>query len=334
MNYLFEYVKIIIGVDYMVSLVYGIQDVRVHSKVDEIVKNYLDDINEFTCVTVDAEKISLQDIVSDANTLPFGFDKKVVIIKNPYFLGSSKEPKLPFDVDYDVFIDYLKQDSQDSMIILSYVGEIDNRKSLVKNIKGYAKVYELSNIEKNEWNVIAKRLFNDKGIKVSDDTISFFIGRINNDLGLMMREVEKLSLYSKVISKEDVEALVSRPLEENSFMMVDAIINNDLNSLLTIYNDLKLQNEEPTRILAMLTNQLSLQYQVSALAKDHSEKQIASILNIHPYRTKLMLQKRSKINNNDIMYIIDKMAELDLKIKTGEIDKYQGIELFFIKIAG
>ena len=318
----------------MVSLVYGIQDVRVHSKVDEIVKNYLDDINEFTCVTVDAEKISLQDIVSDANTLPFGFDKKVVIIKNPYFLGSSKEPKLPFDVDYDVFIDYLKQDSQDSMIILSYVGEIDNRKSLVKNIKGYAKVYELSNIEKNEWNVIAKRLFNDKGIKISDDTISFFIGRINNDLGLMMREVEKLSLYSKVISKEDVEALVSRPLEENSFMMVDAIINNDLNSLLTIYNDLKLQNEEPTRILAMLTNQLSLQYQVSALAKDHSEKEIASILNIHPYRTKLMLQKRSKINNNDIMYIIDKMAELDLKIKTGEIDKYQGIELFFIKIAG
>ena len=318
----------------MVSLVYGIQDVRVHSKVDEIVKNYLDDINEFTCVTVDAEKISLQDIVSDANTLPFGFDKKVVIIKNPYFLGSSKEPKLPFDVDYDVFIDYLKQDSQDSMIILSYVGEIDNRKSLVKNIKGYAKVYELSNIEKNEWNVIAKRLFNDKGINISDDTISFFIGRINNDLGLMMREVEKLSLYSKVISKEDVEALVSRPLEENSFMMVDAIINNDLNSLLTIYNDLKLQNEEPTRILAMLTNQLSLQYQVSALAKDHSEKEIASILNIHPYRTKLMLQKRSKINNNDIMYIIDKMAELDLKIKTGEIDKYQGIELFFIKIAG
>ena len=334
MNYLFEYVKIIIGVDYMVSLVYGIQDVRVHSKVDEIVKNYLDDVNEFTCVTVDAEKISLQDIVSDANTLPFGFDKKVVIIKNPYFLGSSKEPKLPFDVDYDVFIDYLKQDSQDSMIILSYIGEIDNRKSLVKNIKGYAKVYELSNIEKNEWNVIAKRLFNDKGIKISDDTISFFIGRINNDLGLMMREVEKLSLYSKVISKEDVEALVSRPLEENSFMMVDAIINNDLNSLLTIYNDLKLQNEEPTRILAMLTNQLSLQYQVSALAKDHSEKEIASILNIHPYRTKLMLQKRSKINNNDIMYIIDKMAELDLKIKTGEIDKYQGIELFFIKIAG
>ena len=118
MNYLFEYVKIIIGVDYMVSLVYGIQDVRVHSKVDEIVKNYLDDVNEFTCVTVDAEKISLQDIVSDANTLPFGFDKKVVIIKNPYFLGSSKEPKLPFDVDYDVFIDYLKQDKEIKNILL------------------------------------------------------------------------------------------------------------------------------------------------------------------------------------------------------------------------
>ena len=96
---------------------------------------------------------------------------------------------------------------------------------------------------------------------------------------------------------EDIEILVAKPLEENSFMMVDAIINNDLNSLLTIYNDLKLQNEEPTRILAMLSNQLSLQYQVASLASNgHDERSIASMLNIHPYRTKLMIQKMRKIN--------------------------------------
>lgn len=319
----------------MVSLVYGVQDVRVNSKVNEIVKNFLeDDVNEFTCITYDAEKISLQDIVSDANTLPFGFDKKVVIIKNPYFLSSSKEPKLSFDVNYDVFLDYLKNDSNDSMIILSFVGEIDNRKNLVKQIKGYAKIYEISDIDKNEWSTIAKRLFIEKNVKIKDDALEIFVNRTNNDLGYMMREVEKLALYSNVINKEDVEVLVSRPLEENSFLMVDAIINNDLNSLLSIYNDLKLQNEEPTRILGLLTNQLSLQYQVGSLSSRYSEKEIASILNIHPYRVKLMLQKMRKINNDDIMYIINKMAKLDLDIKTGEIDKFQGIELFFIKIMG
>ena len=332
MNILDNYAKIKNGVDDMVSLVYGVQGVRVQSKVDELVKHYLDDINEFTCVTYDPEKVSLQDIVSDANTLPFGFDRKIVIIKNPYFLSSAKEPKLSFDVDYEPFLSFLKQDNEESMIILSFVGDIDNRKSLVKTIKGYAKIYELSDIEKNEWNIIAKKMFNSLGVKISDDCISYFVSRINNDLGLMTREIEKLALYSKNINKEDIEMLVSRPLEENSFMMVDAIINNDLNTLLSIYNDLKLQNEEPTRILSMLTNQLSLQYQVASLASSHSEKEIASMLNIHPYRTKLMLQKMRKINNNDIMYIIDKMAQLDLQIKTGEIDKYQGIELFFIKI--
>lgn len=318
----------------MVSLVYGVQDVRVYNKVNEIIKNYLDEINEFTCVSYDLEKVSLQDIIGDANTLPFGFDKKVVIIKNPYFLSSSKEPKLPFEVDYDVFVEYLKQDNPDSMIILSFVGEIDNRKSLVKTIKGYAKVYELNSIEKNEWMIIAKRLFNDKKVKINDDAIECFVNRVNNDLGYMMREIDKLSLYSNYITKEDVELLISRPLEENSFLMVDAIINNDLNALLSIYNDLKIQNEEPTRILSLLTNQLSLQYQVSSLASNHTEKDIATILNIHPYRVKLMIQKMRKINNNDILYIIDKMAQLDLQIKTGEIDKYQGIELFFLKIMG
>ena len=109
--------------------------------------------------------MSLQDIVSDADTLPFGFDKKVLVIKNPYFLSSSKEPKLSFEVSYDEFINFLKQDNPDSMIVLSFVGEIDNRKSLVKTIKGYAKVYEISDIEKNEWNVIAKRLFNEMYIR-------------------------------------------------------------------------------------------------------------------------------------------------------------------------
>jgi len=318
----------------MVSLVYGEQDIRVKNKVNEIIKNFLDEINEFTCVTYDVEKVSLQDVISDANTLPFGYDKKVVVIKNPYFLSSSKEPKLPFEVDYESFIDYLKQDNNDSMIILSYVGEIDNRKSIVKTIKGYAKIYELSNIEKNEWNVIAKRLFTEKNVKINDETIDFFVNRTNNDLGYMMREVEKLSLYSKTITKEDVELLVARPLEENSFLMVDAIINNDLNTLLSIYYDLKLQNEEPTRILSLLTNQLTLQYQVSALIEKYSEKEIASILNIHPYRVKLMVQKMRKINNEDILYIIDKMSKLDYEIKTGEVDKYQGIELFFLKIMG
>lgn len=318
----------------MVSLVYGVQDIRVINKVNEITNKFLDDVNEFTCVTYDAEKVSLQDIVSDANTLPFGYEKKVVIIKNPYFLSSNKEPKLSFDVNYDAFIDYLKQDNEDSMIILSFVGEIDNRKTLVKTIKGYSKVYELSNIEKNEWNVIAKRLFNEKNVKISDDSINFFVSRINNDLGYMMREIEKLSLYSKDITKEDIELLVARPLEENSFLMVDAIINNDLNTLLSIYNDLKLQNEEPTRILALLTNQLSLQYQVAALTTKNNEKEIANILNIHPYRVKLMIQKMHKIKNDDLLYIIDKMAQLDYQIKTGEIDKYQGIELFFLKIMG
>lgn len=319
----------------MVSLVYGLQDVRVKNKVSEIVKDFLnDDFNDFNCVSLDVEKISIQDIINDANTLPFGYDKKVIILKNPFFLSSTKEPKLAFENDYDVLIEYLKNDSEDSMIVLSFVGEIDNRKALVKNIKNYSKIYEINNIEKNEWIVIAKRLFNERNVKINDEALNLFVSRINNDLGYMMREVEKLALFSNSITKEDVEILISRPLEENSFLMVDAIINNDLNTLLSIYNDLKLQNEEPTRILSLLTNQLSLQYQVASMSNNYSEKDIASILNIHPYRVKLMIQKMRKINKDDIMYIIDKMAQLDLQIKTGEIDKYQGIELFFLKIMG
>ena len=132
----------------MVSLVYGLQDVRVNSKVNEIVKEFLnDDVNEFNCVNLDAEKVSIQDAINDAYTLPFGYDKKVIIIKNPFYLSSSKDPKLPFENDYEVLEEYLKNNSEESLIIFSFVGEIDNRKSLVKSIKNYSKIHELSEID-------------------------------------------------------------------------------------------------------------------------------------------------------------------------------------------
>ena len=57
---------------------------------------------------------------------------------------------------------------------------------------------------------------------------------------------------------------------------------------------------------------------------------IASILNVHPYRVKLAIQNSYYYTESDLIKYIYKLANLDKDIKTGNIDKTLGLELFLI----
>ena len=317
----------------MVILICGMQDIQVKTKIKEIKSKYLgDDINDFNFIQYDLEQTSLNDVVSEALTQTFGYDKKLIVCRNPYFLLANAKTKVSFEQDFEMFNNYLKSEDEESCIIIYTVGKFDDRKALVKEIKKLAKVYDLGDIDKNEWHYKVKNLFLNAHIEINENDIDFFIERVGNDLGQMMKEIEKLGLYSKVISRKDIEKLIPRQLEDNAFQMLDSIINRNMQKLMQNYYDLKLLNEEPTKIIGLMASQLHLQYQVlSLLKKGENERSIVSTLGIHWYRVSLMCKNASKISMKDILYLLDKLSKLDIDIKTGTVDRYQAFELFLLK---
>ena len=266
----------------MVILICGMQDIQVKTKIKEIKSKYLgDDINDFNFVQYDLEQTSLNDVVSDALTQAFGYDRKLIVCRNPYFLLANGKAKVSFEQDFEMFNNYLKSNDDESCIIIYTIGKFDDRKTLVKDIKKLAKVYDLGDIDRNEWHYKVKNLFLNAHIQINENDIDFFIERVGNDLGQMMKEIEKLALYNKVITRNDIEKLVPRQLEDNAFQMLDSIINRNMQKLMQNYYDLKLLNEEPTRIIGLMAGQLHLQYRVlSLLKKGENERSIASILGI------------------------------------------------------
>ena len=62
-----------------------------------------------------------------------------------------------------------------------------------------------------------------------------------------------------------------------------------------------------------------------------SETSIASKLKEHPYRIKLALNNAYKSTINELVSELNKLFYLDYKIKTGEVDRYKGLEAFFIE---
>ena len=64
--------------------------------------------------------------------------------------------------------------------------------------------------------------------------------------------------------------------------------------------------------------------------KGYSESNIANELSCHPYRVKLALEKIYSLNKIDLKLLLEELSELDIKIKSGDIDRFVGFELFLL----
>ena len=91
--------------------------------------------------------------------------------------------------------------------------------------------------------------------------------------------------------------------------------------------------EEPIKIIVMLANQFRLMYQVKVLvSKGYTEDDIASLLNSKKYPVHLAIQKGYRYSSDILLKHLEELADLDIKIKSGDIDKNLALELFLLRI--
>ena len=123
--------------------------------------------------------------------------------------------------------------------------------------------------------------------------------------------------------------MVSRPLEDDVFELSNALLNKDRKRIMKLYSDLKLLKIEPINLIALLANQFRLIMQVLILRKEgKKESEIATMLEVHPYRVRMAVKHSYNYSLTDIKKILVDLANLDAKIKTGEADRYVDFELF------
>ena len=83
----------------------------------------------------------------------------------------------------------------------------------------------------------------------------------------------------------------------------------------------------------MLANQFRLMYQSKELyRKGHTESDTASILNVHPYRVKLAVNKARDYPSDLLLKFLNELANIDYQIKNGTLDKNLALELFILKL--
>lgn len=313
----------------MVYVLYGTIDFLIKKQINQILKeNGIDDVS---ISKYNLTNELLKDIIADAESISLFAEKKAIIVENAYIFTGSTNKKNP-EQDTTILEKYLEQINPETILVFVVNNEkLDERKKITKLIKKNGQIKEYNNIDIIQ---TVKCLWD--GYQVKEDVIRYLIDRVGDNISLLSNEIEKIKLYKDddhIITKEDIQNLTSKSLEINNFKLIDAIISKNKVLAMELYEERLQLNEEPIAIIIALANQIRIMYQVKELYKmGHTEKDIASQLNIHPYRVKLAAQNARKYDANILLRYLEQLANLDIQIKTGQVDKELGLELFILSI--
>lgn len=321
----------------MIYLINGKQNIRLKSQMKSIVKKSLGEIDAINFIKHDASLVLVQEIVDDVNYLPLGYDHKAVVVDNPYFLLKEKgRNKLESDQDYNKLINCINHpDENCDLIFLVNTSEsdVDKKSDVYQAIEKNGQIIILEEPKESQWFEVVAHYFKEKwpNNRIDNDAVNELARRTEGDYASLFNNGSKLALYSDHITYEDVTLMVTRPLEENAFLLFNYLLDNKNVEAISLYRDLKSANTKPETLIPMIANQFRLLNRVSYLSKKHFDADaIASELSINPIRAKILKKNSMIISQKRINQTLEDLYQLDLQIKSGLLDRNYSFELFLI----
>lgn len=300
--------------------------------IDEEIKKLSTDINELNIIKYNLEEVTLKDIIEDACTVSLFNDKKLIIVENAYIFTGTVNKKLPTQ-DNKILEEYFNHINPDSDIIFVVEKDkVDTRKKITTLMREKGIIKEFNKI----LNINAFIIEKFKPYKINNNLIKIFLDRVGSHLDIITNEIEKIKIYKGndlEITEKDINDLTIKNIDMDIFKLIDNILNKNKEEAIECLEEMMKYGEEPLALIIMLANQFRIMYQAKMLVKKgYSERDIASSLEIHEYRVKKALEKARMYNEKIILDNLEKLANLDYDIKSGNIDKNIGLELFLLNL--
>ena len=319
----------------MIYLIYGHQLPVIKKTLKKIIKTCLNGVeqDDFNVEKFSSRITLVQDIVFSCLSMPLGSVRKVVVVSEPYYLSKDNEKSsLEKDQDYKCLINYINNPSEfTDLIFFLESKDVSAKNEVYKAIKAKGKILAQEVLTEDMLKQMGMQLFQSKGSSISNDALNELVARCGEDVSKFTIEATKLSLYKNDISLDDVKLLVAPKLEDNAFLISEALLRGKINKALKIYYDLRVNKFEPIVLISMIATQFRFLSQVSFLSnKGLTMNEIASELKTNTFRIKKNLESLMYLNKMNINNILDALHNLDVDIKSGKKDPYYGFELFLI----
>lgn len=312
----------------MIYVLYGENDIL----IDKYIKNIIKENNITDKIVYDYDTTSIEDIVTECAYNSLFNDKKLVVVNNSIFLTGKGS------LESEVFTNYIHSVNPNTYLVLKVNSDkLDERKKIVKELKEVSVVKCFSLIGEKDIISYAKSYFESNNKKIDYDALREISLRINSNTKVLDSELNKLLIYkinSDNINLDDVKKVITKYEEEgNIFKLVNAVINKDKASIFNLYKDLIENKEEPQVIISLLESNIRLILCTKILLEEgYTKEKIVAHLKEHPYRVGLSINSSRNISLNELVKMLKYLSILDYEIKTGVVDRFKGLEAYFINL--
>lgn len=299
----------------------------VESEVEKMIQKLR--VDPFNILSYDLDELELQEFLQEITTVSLLSDRKVIKVKNPWFFYETRED------DLSQLIRYFQNPKSDTTLIFMLTKDVDSNTLVSREAKKYIRFEHLEALDKKDFPNYIKSYLEQFKYHIEEKAIQELLERVNFEFHQLFNELEKLRLFaydSKKITLQDIKLLVPRNIEDNLFELTSAVIQKNKKKALEVYYDLIVKNIDPIIIISSLSTRIKDTITTKhLLQKGFSQQSIADYFNVSFGRAYYMVKNA----NDQNLVILERhyaaLAELDYKIKSGQIEKKLGFELWLLE---
>ena len=292
----------------------------------------------------DMNPIQQSAIIDAAQTMPFFADRRVIVVRYSGF----------FKKNADELADFLSK-APDTTSFIFIEDDVDARLKLYKQISKLGLCVEITT-QPDRYLLQNIGAFLKKANKrIGQEDAEYLLDVIGTDMGKLMSEMEKLIAYAMdrdVITREDIETICSRNIEDRIFEMIDAVMKKDMPTCMDRYEDLLALKLAPVRIVVMLERQFLWMLQLKSMSEEEG-LHLTDIINtiaykqevdtetgevkrsrgeIGEFQVKKYLEQASHMSVADLQRAVALCETADEDFKTGKMNDRMATETLLVKL--
>ena len=282
-----------------------------------------DEMN-YTCFS--GKDISESEVISQAETMPFFADRRVILVEDSGFFKNRTEG----------LAEYLEK-LPDYLTLIFSEEEIDKRTRTFKMMQKHGHVTEFAQQKEDaliRW-ILTRMKREGKMIRSSD--MQHFLAAAGTDMGNIDNELEKLLSYcadKQVITGADIDAVCSPQITNQIFDMVRAVAEHRQKDALDLYYDLLALKEKPMRILYLISRQFQQLMQISDLSRSgFPQTEIAAKAGVPPFVVKRSMGLLRRYSEDMLCSILQSLAQAEEDVKTGRLDETLSVEMAIVRLS-
>ena len=314
-----------------IYLLYGEETFLLESCLKKIKNNFgerKEGINE-----IKLDDTNVNSIISDMETPAFGYEKKIIIVRNSGLF--KKEGKRKTGVNIKLIENvarYINENIETikEAVVLVFVEKEIEKNELYKEVEKNGIVCEFQELKPIQLIARIKAICKAYKVNIDDNTAKYFIECAGTNMQDLINEIRKLIEYggeNSEITKKEIDLLCIKQLDSVIFDLTDNIGKKNVTKALQVLNDLLYQKEPIQKILITLYNHFKKLYITKLAIREN--KNIAESLKLKPNQIFLVNKYKMQANyfeEKELRTIIEELINLDYNYKIGLIDLNIGLE--------